>query len=282
MQAEKPAISKSAPGEVTEGRKRKIDKRSPQVFSWTGAGWRSAAPSRPRCSWSACALCPRRRASCCRRARGERPRRPCASCEGPTRPSSTNAPALKTPVMKWWVFGHWTRSQNETVVFYRLPACLPAAARAPVSSCPTWWTAASTSPWPSASCWWFSSRWRESTPSCFTPRTFSSRLISRWVCSCFSECWATFMWKEQPWMRCCSPGERPGLGDCWSHSGHLHRSSSPDHGQSWKKVSSHRLRYFQSSRKRGSVCFQQIHMQPCWSQSFDEEYSLSAWFQNVI
>lgn len=52
--------------------------------------------------------------------------------------------------------------------------------RVPVSSCLTWRIPVSTSLWWSASCWCFFSRWRESTPSCFTPRTFLSRLILRW------------------------------------------------------------------------------------------------------
>lgn len=73
-----------------------------QVCSWTGAGWRSAARCRRRCWWSPCASCPRRRASCCRRGRGGKLRRPYASCAGRTPPSSGSAPASRTHATNRW------------------------------------------------------------------------------------------------------------------------------------------------------------------------------------
>lgn len=76
-----------------------------QVSSWTGAGWRSAAPSRRRCWLSVCASCRRRPGSCCHRARGGRPRKLCASSEDRTPPSNGSAPASKTPAMNRWACG---------------------------------------------------------------------------------------------------------------------------------------------------------------------------------
>lgn len=75
-----------------------------QVSSLTGAGWRSAALSRPRWWWSACASCQRHPGSCCPRARGGRQRRRCASCEAWTPPSNWSVRASKTPAKNRWVW----------------------------------------------------------------------------------------------------------------------------------------------------------------------------------
>lgn len=106
-----------------------------QVSSWTGAGWPSAAPSRPHCWWFWCASCLRRHASYCQRERGVRQRKHCDSCGDQTPPSNGSAPVLKMHVMNRWVHRGWSfrvRHPPDSVLDGEICRCLPAGIQLPL------------------------------------------------------------------------------------------------------------------------------------------------------